>query len=408
MTRDPVDGSFVVTSNSATAGVSLYRFDAAGTFLGTIPAPESPPWLVAALAIRPTPLGRQIWSITWQVRAPWLQPQAFHLVVQDMTGSVISGPTTIAIPGAPVGVSLTYPAGMVHDPDSDTFWFLERNTDIFWQMGLTGQLLASFPHPEPPLQEFVFNLGLALDAARDEFTATTAGPFDHEITRAIGMSRAGGLTGSAIPLEEAGINPLNAIARDGAHLFAAGSLGSTPLLVTLKAADGVASPTGLACAETQANEVTLAWSAPIFFDEVAVRRDGVVIALLPGAQTSFVDLGVGNGPRVYAVAGRTSAGESAPAVCAIVVAGLDPVFVRGDSNGDGTVNVADPVATLGYLFSGAAALACPDAGDANDSGALDIADAVYTLAYLFSGGLPPAPPFPGAGADPTGDGLGCS
>lgn len=408
MARDPTDGSFVVTSNSAIAAVSLYRFDAGGTFLGTIPAPEAPPWLVAALAIRPTPAGSQIWSITWEVRAPWLQTQVFHLTVQDMAGMVISGPTTISIPGAPVGVSLTYPASMVHDPESDTFWFLERNMDIYWQMGLTGQLLASFPHPEPPLQQFVFNLGLALDAERDEFTATTAGPFDTQITKAIGMSRDGGLTGTTIPLDEADMNPLNTLARSGAHIFVAGSFGSIPYLVTLKAADGVASPTGLDCAETQANAVTLAWSSPVSYDEVAVRRDGIVIALLPGAQTSYIDVGVGNGPRVYTVSGRTIAGESAPTVCSLVVAGLDPQFVRGDGNQDGTVNVADPIASLSWLFSGGPEPACPDAADANDSGALDIADAVYTLAYLFSGGLPPAPPFPAPGADPTGDGLGCS
>lgn len=407
MAREPSDGSFVVTTNSGNLADSMFRFDAAGTFLGTIPAPETPPWLVAALAIRPTPTGSEIWSITWEVRTPWLQPQEFHLTVQDMAGTILSGPSIIAIPGAPVGVSLTYPAAMVHDAESDTFWFLERNTDIFWQMGLDGTLLSSLDHPQPPLQPFVFNLGLALDVERDEFTATSSGPFDTQITLAIGMSRDGHLTGTAIPLEESKINPLNAIARAGPHLYAAGSQGSIPLLVTLKAADAVAPPVDLSCSETAANVVTLTWDATVAYDFVAVRRGGVEIAVIAGTQSSYQDLGVGNGPRVFAVAGRTPDGESAPSICSIVVAGLDPQFVRGDVNEDGAVNLADPISILGYLFGGADPPNCFDAADANDSGAVDIADVIYLLDYLFTSGLPPEPPFPNQGADPTGDLIGC-
>jgi len=81
-------------------------------------------------------------------------------------------------------------------------------------------------------------------------------------------------------------------------------------------------------------------------------------------------------------------------------------FLRGDGNGDGTVNVADAVFTLSYLFSQGAG-PCPDALDANDDGSVDIGDAIYELGFLFSGGPPPPPPFPNAGADPTSDPLGC-
>jgi hypothetical protein len=81
-------------------------------------------------------------------------------------------------------------------------------------------------------------------------------------------------------------------------------------------------------------------------------------------------------------------------------------FLRGDSNDDGTLNVADAVSTLSYLFSQGPG-PCPDAMDANDDGAVDIGDAIYELGFLFSGGPPPPPPFPSAGADPTADPLGC-
>ncbi|HAK94748.1 MAG TPA: hypothetical protein DCM87_07020 [Planctomycetes bacterium] len=81
-------------------------------------------------------------------------------------------------------------------------------------------------------------------------------------------------------------------------------------------------------------------------------------------------------------------------------------FLRADANVDGTVDIADAIRILGYLFS-QRPLSCLDAADANDSGAIDIADAVYTLAYLFAKGPEPLPPFGEVGLDPTDDALSC-
>jgi hypothetical protein len=84
------------------------------------------------------------------------------------------------------------------------------------------------------------------------------------------------------------------------------------------------------------------------------------------------------------------------------------VFIRGDSNQDGKVDVSDAVNTLGHLFLGAGPLSCADAADANDDGSLDISDPVATLDFLFLGGssLLPAPAGE-KGVDPTPDGLAC-
>ncbi|MEM7261701.1 MAG: HYR domain-containing protein [Planctomycetota bacterium] len=81
-------------------------------------------------------------------------------------------------------------------------------------------------------------------------------------------------------------------------------------------------------------------------------------------------------------------------------------FRRGDSNGDGSVNIADPVQSLGFLFLGSAAPNCFDAADADDSGRVNITDAIFTLDFLFSGGArPPAPgPFD-CGGDGSEDTL---
>ena len=89
-----------------------------------------------------------------------------------------------------------------------------------------------------------------------------------------------------------------------------------------------------------------------------------------------------------------------------VLIAIEGGFVRGDSNQDSTVDVADPVSSLAFLFTSGPG-PCPDAMDGNDDGVVDIADPVFVLTWLFSGGPPPPAPFPSEGADPTPDPLGC-
>ncbi|MFN0059199.1 MAG: hypothetical protein ACKVX7_12125 [Planctomycetota bacterium] len=85
-------------------------------------------------------------------------------------------------------------------------------------------------------------------------------------------------------------------------------------------------------------------------------------------------------------------------------------FVRYDCNVDDGFDIADPIAMLGYLFSGSgpsAPLMCLDACDANDDGGLDISDPISMLSALFSGGATIGP-YPGCGIDATIDALGCA
>lgn len=83
-------------------------------------------------------------------------------------------------------------------------------------------------------------------------------------------------------------------------------------------------------------------------------------------------------------------------------------FRRGDCNADGSFDIGDPIALLGYLFiAGAADPTCHDACDANDDGLLNIGDAVYALASQFSGGALPPAPYDSCGQDPTPDATDC-
>jgi len=86
----------------------------------------------------------------------------------------------------------------------------------------------------------------------------------------------------------------------------------------------------------------------------------------------------------------------------------EPRFRRGDANGDGSVDLSDPLAVVFHLFLGGNGINCADGADADDSGGLTVSDAIAVLAHLFAAG--PALPPPGAAAcgdDPTADGLDC-
>lgn len=64
---------------------------------------------------------------------------------------------------------------------------------------------------------------------------------------------------------------------------------------------------------------------------------------------------------------------------------MEEPFLRGDTNQDGTNDIADPVRLLEHLFV-SPNLDCPDTGDWNDDGLLDLSDAVSLIGSLFSAG----------------------
>ena len=96
-----------------------------------------------------------------------------------------------------------------------------------------------------------------------------------------------------------------------------------------------------------------------------------------------------------------------------LVVGGKAAFIRGDCNTDQWVDIADPAATMSYLFLGVFDPSCLDACDSNDDGVVDLADVTATLRFLFKLGpiLPPPGPYAPGGQDPTDDiyglDLGC-
>ena len=85
-----------------------------------------------------------------------------------------------------------------------------------------------------------------------------------------------------------------------------------------------------------------------------------------------------------------------------------PQFVRGDADTSGTVDMADLVEVIRFVYLPGTTLACDDAADANDDGQVELSDAIFLLYFLGTGAPIPSSPYPAAGVDPTADALGCT
>lgn len=158
--------------------------------------------------------------------------------------------------------------------------------------------------------------------------------------------------------------------------------------------------------------VELTWNNPVIYDSIWLYRDGSMIVALPGDADSFVDVEVAEGVYFYEVRGVIAASKSPRSELECFVQPPPPpgvAFLRGDANGDGTIDISDGVFTLNYLFVFGEDPPCLAAADANADGAVNVADAVYLLGFLFQFASPPPPPHPTCGeSTESGDlSLGC-
>ena len=65
------------------------------------------------------------------------------------------------------------------------------------------------------------------------------------------------------------------------------------------------------------------------------------------------------------------------------------MFVLGDANYDGVINVADVVYLINFVFKGGPAPIPYASGEVNGDAQINLADAVYLINYIFKGGPPP-------------------
>ncbi|MEM7167356.1 MAG: hypothetical protein AAF581_17980 [Planctomycetota bacterium] len=154
-------------------------------------------------------------------------------------------------------------------------------------------------------------------------------------------------------------------------------------------------------------EATLTWTNPEAYASIDVQVDGSTVQSLGGSALNATVSLAGAGSYQICLAATDGCGLPVSLVCCSVsCTGPPPQFVRGDNNGDGMLDLSDPILTLGYLFLGATTT-CLVAMDVNDSGGVNTADAVYHLTFLFLAGAIPPAPFPSCGDDLTPDTLTC-
>jgi hypothetical protein len=151
----------------------------------------------------------------------------------------------------------------------------------------------------------------------------------------------------------------------------------------------------------------LSWETPAEYDRIVIERNGSPAGETDGDGRSWVDTGAPRGVHVYKVFGIADGARSHPAVAFVSTFLPEGAFIRGDANGDGKIDVADPVATLEFLFH-TGNIACEDAADIDDDGIITIADAIAGLGFLFqSPGSLKAPGGFYPWFDPTPDSLDC-
>ncbi len=87
----------------------------------------------------------------------------------------------------------------------------------------------------------------------------------------------------------------------------------------------------------------------------------------------------------YTVSGDFSDGTPFVVTGSVVIRG----FLAGDANGDGSVDIGDPVVIISYLYRNGPVPLCPDAGDLVGIDGLDLGDALVLINYIFKEGALP-------------------
>jgi DNA-binding beta-propeller fold protein YncE len=405
LARDPLDGSFLVASNSPSQSRSLFRFRPDLSFDTSIDDVVPEEWEIATMAVRPDgPASEKIHVIGWQKPSSIGGDQAFLMAVISRDGEPDPGtPFSLKLPAPPNGF-MTYPAGLVWSASKECFYYIERNSQTIVAMDQNGAILKTIPHPASPLQSYVFNIGAAWDPENGTLLLTSAGPDDHDITTVVQASPGGRLTGVSIPLDTTILGSVTGIAVDGLDLVVA-AYGQAAELIRLQAFL-LPPPEGVNCS-IEGERVRISWRNPATpLDAVVVSRDGKEIAVLPGSATEHVDSDPDRNRTVlYSVAGKSGGKTGKNGFCEVPA--LKSGFLRGDADENKSVGLTDAIVILEYLFLGGERPVCLDAADADDNGTVAITDAILVLNYLYLAGEDPSSPFPDPGQDPTLDAMDC-
>ena len=123
----------------------------------------------------------------------------------------------------------------------------------------------------------------------------------------------------------------------------------------------------------------------------------------PGAITTLTPCSTLGSPPV-AILQVVNGVETVPATEGATIEIISgPMFIRGDANGDGTVNIIDAIRILELVFGGVDPITCLDQLDTNDDEIANIVDVIFLLEFAVLGTSVMPSPFPACGLDATGN-----
>lgn len=205
ITRHPADGHFFLCVNWPGDERKVYEFDRNFRFLRVRESNVEAPWQISTLAVRSDDRGQaNLYFIAWKQPVPIGDAGKEHFLLVSET---IDGEFLDAVeidPPRPTNGFVTFPTALAWHAGTDTFFYLERNSRHFVQISPAGETLNVFPHPAPPFQNFVFNLGIAIAEDGETLFATGAGDLDGRVTKTFEIGLDGTLTGREILSESPG------------------------------------------------------------------------------------------------------------------------------------------------------------------------------------------------------------
>jgi len=106
-------------------------------------------------------------------------------------------------------------------------------------------------------------------------------------------------------------------------------------------------------------------------------------AMPPGSSPVSFSSDIGNPPFPSLMVGWLTGTSIEPILIDGSVEVAESLMLRGDTNQDGDIDLADPIHMILWLFQGGDEVPCIEAADTNDDASVDIGDVMTSLNYLF-------------------------
>jgi RHS repeat-associated protein len=390
-------------------------------------APSAPPLSIASLTLDPPSVtGGQPSRGTVTLREP-APPGGASVVLMSSDAGVASVPPTVSVPTTALTTDFnitTQGVPVVRAIEIDATYLTDTK----------GATLTVLP-------TFLFLHSLDVDPASVKGGSLTTGTAvlnghappggasvllvsDNPVVAAVPASVTvpAGATSANFPVTTSAVAALTCVTVSGAYGGVNRSAGVTllptsspPALVSLNL-----SPENVIPGSPSTGTVTLSAAAPAEGIVVSLASSRPMFASVPSsimvpAGATMATFNVSTAPflvpKMVTISATYNGVEKTDELTFGPLPAAQPEFHRGDSDGNGQLQLTDAVRILGFLFLGQAPPTCLDAGDADGNNQLQLTDAVRILGFLFLGQAPPVAPGPppaACGVDNDDTHLGCA